>query len=177
MGSPTHVHDDGSLFRAYLNFFSFQLGPIMAEDLSLPEELWEKILSYLSPFEDWMSAERVCKMFREKIQKVHWRRVKRLEIEAMVSVRNDSVEFSFDVKGTGHKSVLAKEKFLQLMEVVAKRLVNLREIRSVILDGRLLGDFLLCLAQHSSTTSVSKLKILPAFGLWFRGDQLAFVQR
>ncbi len=89
----------------------------MARDLSLPEELWEKVLSYLSPFEDWIHAESVCRLFRGKIKKRHWRGVKRLEIDMIAVIYDDDgpVQFAFDVKGTRHKSVLEKEKFLQLL--------------------------------------------------------------
>ncbi len=52
----------------------------MAGDFSLPEELWEKVFGYLLDFRDWQHFEAVCRLFREIIRKVHWTRVKALEI-------------------------------------------------------------------------------------------------
>ncbi len=144
----------------------------MARDLSPPGAIWAKVISYLLPFEDWMHVASVCRLFREQIQMQHWARMNRLAIDVVEVSDGSVVEFSFDVKGTWHQSVLPKEKFLQLMQVVAKRLGNLKEIcircRACchLTDAlQLLGDFLRHLFMHSSSRSVCKLEIVDAFGV------------
>ncbi len=116
-----------------------------------------------------MHAERVCRLFREQIRKQHRAQVKRLAIH-LVEVKDSSiVEFGFDVKRTWHRAALPKGRFLQLVELVAKRLGCLKEIccRPYVLTVivlRLLRNLLQCLSVHFSSKSVCQLEIVDTLG-------------